>query len=150
MPTEWVLLSYRLPREPSTPRIATWRKLKRLGVAQLNDGLVALPDDARTREQLEWLAGEIAEAGGTAITWLARPSMIQVGRDLVAELTKARVEEYVAIIEEAKAALEMSESARRAVKRRLLAELHRIGRRDYFPTAERAQAHDAVAEIVDA
>ena len=64
MPTEWVLLSYRLPREPSTPRIATWRKLKRLGVAQLNDGLVALPDDARTREALEWLAGEIAEAGG--------------------------------------------------------------------------------------
>jgi len=150
MPTEWVLLSYRLPREPSTPRIATWRKLKRLGVAQLNDGLVALPDDARTREQLEWLAGEIAEAGGVATTWLARPSVTQVGRDLVAELTKARVDEYQAIIEEAKSAFELGDSARRAVKRRLLAELHRIGRRDYFPTAERAQAHDAVAAIVDA
>ena len=46
--------------------------------------------------------------------------MIQVGRDLVAELTKARAEEYVAIIEEAKAALELGDSARRAVKRRLL------------------------------
>jgi len=149
MPTEWVLLSYRLPREPSTPRIATWRKLRRLGVAQLNDGLVALPDDARTREQLEWLAGEIAEAGGTATTWLARPSVIQVGRDLVAELTRARAEEYNAITQEAKAALELGDSVRRAVKRRLLAELHRIGRRDYFPTAERTQAHDAVAAIVD-
>jgi len=149
MPTEWVLLSYRLPREPSTPRIATWRKLKRLGVAQLNDGLVALPDDARTREQLEWLAGEIAEAGGVATTWLARPGVIQVGRDLVAELTRARVEEYQAIIAEAKSAAELGDSARRAVKRRLLAELHRIGRRDYFPTAERTQAHDAVAAIVD-
>ncbi len=42
-PGEWVLLSYRLPREPSTPRIAVWRKLKRLGVAQISDGLVALP-----------------------------------------------------------------------------------------------------------
>jgi hypothetical protein len=149
MPTDWVLLSYRLPREPSTPRIAIWRKLKRLGVAQLNDGLVALPDDARTREQLEWLAGEIAEAGGVATTWLARPSVIQVGRDLAADLTRARVEEYEAIVEEAKAALELSDSARRAVKRRLAAELHRIGRRDYFPTPERAQAHDAVAAIVD-
>jgi hypothetical protein len=31
----WVMLAYRLPREPSTPRITVWRKLKRLGVAQL-------------------------------------------------------------------------------------------------------------------
>lgn len=37
-----MLLSYRLPREPSTPRITEWRKLKRLGVVQISDGLVAL------------------------------------------------------------------------------------------------------------
>jgi hypothetical protein len=30
-PGRWVLLSYRLPREPSTPRIGVWRKLERLG-----------------------------------------------------------------------------------------------------------------------
>ena len=54
----WVLLAYRLPREPSTPRIALWRRLRRLGAAQLVDGLVALPHDARTREALEWLADE--------------------------------------------------------------------------------------------
>ena len=45
--SDWVLLAYRLPREPSTPRITVWRKLRRLGVAQLVDGLVALPADAR-------------------------------------------------------------------------------------------------------
>src|SRR5437773_2753029 len=58
----WVLLAYRLPREPSNPRVGVWRKLERLGVARLGDGLVALPADARTREQLDWLAEEIAEA----------------------------------------------------------------------------------------
>src|SRR5262249_39018906 len=31
----WVLLAYRLPREPSTPRIAVWRRLRRLGALQL-------------------------------------------------------------------------------------------------------------------
>src|SRR5215470_12164372 len=66
----WVLLCYRVPREPSAPRIAIWRKLKRLGVGQLGDGLVGLPADARTREQLEWVAEEVAEAardtGGAA------------------------------------------------------------------------------------
>src|SRR5919198_1871311 len=62
----WVLLAYRLPREPSTPRSALWRKLRRLGAAQLLDGLAALPLDARTREQLEWVADEVIEAGGEA------------------------------------------------------------------------------------
>src|SRR5215203_4206421 len=66
---EWVLLAYRLPREPSTPRIALWRKLRQLGAAQLLDGLVALPADSRTREQLEWIADQVVEAGGTAEVW---------------------------------------------------------------------------------
>src|SRR5258705_7585442 len=69
----WVMLCYRLPRDPSTPRITVWRKLKRLGVAQLADGLVTLPADARTREQLEWIAQEIIEAGGEASILLAPP-----------------------------------------------------------------------------
>src|SRR3954470_927631 len=85
-PGEWVLLSYRLPREPSTPRIAVWRKLKRLGVAQLSDGLVALPADARTREHLEWIADEVTEAGGTAAIWLARPASRSHERDLAAQM----------------------------------------------------------------
>src|SRR5215472_8047779 len=73
-PGQWVLLSYRLPREPSTPRSAVWRKLRRLGVAQIGDGLVALPATARTREQLEWIAEEVVDAAGTATIWLARPA----------------------------------------------------------------------------
>ena len=42
------MLTARMPREPSTPRSTVWRKLRRLGVAQLADGLVALPADARS------------------------------------------------------------------------------------------------------
>lgn len=149
MPGEWVLLCYRLPREPSTPRIAVWRKLKQLGVAQLNDGLVALPDDARAREQLEWVAAEIGEAGGTATTWVARPGVQATGRGLQTELAAARAAEYEDVIAEAEGVSGLGETQRRAAKRRLRAELDRIGRRDYFPPPQRAQAHQAVAEIVD-
>jgi hypothetical protein len=70
--TDWVLLAYRVSRKPSTPRIGIWRRLKALGVAHVNDGLVALPDDARTREQLEWIADEVLEAGGESTLWTAR------------------------------------------------------------------------------
>ena len=130
---QWVLLSYRLPREPSTPRITVWRKLKRLGVAQLGDGLVALPADARTREQLEWIAEEITELGGTAGVWLARPGTARQERELAAGMAAARAAEYDAVLAEARDAASAGESERARAVRRLRAELRRIGKRDYFP-----------------
>jgi hypothetical protein len=90
---EWVLLTYRLPREPSTPRSAVWRGFRRLGVAQLADGLVALPADARTREQLEWVADQVREASGTAGVWLARPATLAQERKLATAMAQARAAE---------------------------------------------------------
>lgn len=149
-PGTWVLLSYRLPREPSTPRIALWRKLKRLGVAQLADGLVALPADARTREQLDWLAEEVLEAGGTAGVWLARPATAGQERELAAGMAAARAPEYEAICAEAEGATGLEPAERDRLHRRLRAELRRVGRRDYFPPAEREAAHAAVKALVAA
>lgn len=146
-PGQWVLLSYRLPREPSTPRIAIWRKLKRLGVAQLGDGLVALPADARTREQLEWIAEEALEAGGTAGVWLAQPATAAQERDLAQGMAAARAAEYAKVTAEAHAAAEGDETSRASAMRRLRAELHRITRRDYFPLAERDRARAAVEAL---
>src|SRR2546426_11732495 len=79
----WVLLAYRLPREPSTPRSALWRRLRRLGAAQVVDGLAALPLDARNREQLEWLAEEGIEAGGEATTRGGEGTSSAQGRERV-------------------------------------------------------------------
>src|SRR5262245_51991472 len=96
----WVLLAFRLPREPSTPRIALWRKLKRLGVVQLLDGLVALPLDSRNREQLEWLANDVQEAGGEATVWLAEVASSGQERELVSKMEHATAGEYYALIAE--------------------------------------------------
>src|SRR5258708_18693094 len=85
-PGEWVLLAYRLPREPSTPRVTVWRKLARLGAVQVLDGLVGLPADARTKEQLEWLADEVIEAGGGAASWGRAPRFVQPGGGLAPRL----------------------------------------------------------------
>ena len=143
-PSEWVLLSYRIPREPSTPRITIWRKLKRLGVAQISDGLVALPADARTREHLDWIADEILDAGGSASIWIAHPGTAATERDLAGAMAAARAAEYTKVTAEANAATDRDETARLSLARRLRAELRRIHRRDYFPPAERDQANAAV------
>jgi hypothetical protein len=142
-PGEWVLLSYRLPREPSTPRIAVWRKLRRLGVAQISDGLIALPAGPRTREQLEWVAEEVTDGGGSAAIWLARPATRAQEDRLAQAMTAARAEEYRALIAAAQAAA--GDPA--APVRRLHGELRAIQRRDYFPPAERDQAQAALQAL---
>jgi hypothetical protein len=143
-PGQWVLLAYRLPREPSNPRVGVWRKLERLGVARLGDGLVALPADARTREQIDWLAEEILEAGGVATVWLATPGSATQERAIAETMRAARAAEYRGVTEQARHAASGGAAARTRALRRLRGELRRIARRDFFPPAEREVARAAV------
>jgi uncharacterized protein YdbL (DUF1318 family) len=144
------MLSYRLPREPSGPRTTLWRRLKRLGVAQLADGLVALPADARTREQLDWLADDVLAVGGTAGVWLARPTSSAQERDLAVSLADARAVEYRELVESCRAAAEADPGDRPRALGRLRKEWQAIGRRDFFPPPEREQASAALRELEEA
>lgn len=144
---DWVLLAYRLPREPSTPRISLWRKLRRLGAVQILDGLVALPADARTKEQLEWLADEVLESGGEATVWLGRPGPVRDERVLATKMADAITVEYEAVLGRARAAAEEPPAGRRRSVERLRRELSRIERRDFFPPPERELARRAVDEL---
>jgi hypothetical protein len=145
---DWVLLAYRLPREPSAPRLAVWRTLKRLGVAQLLDGLVGLPLDSRNREQLEWIADQVVEAGGDASIWTATPAALAQEREIAAAMQSGIAEQYLNVIEQARRA-ERAEGNRRTLGR-LRRELGRIERRDYFPPPERQLARVAVEELAAA
>jgi hypothetical protein len=143
-----VLLAYRLPREPSTPRIALWRKLRQLGAAQVVDGLVALPLDARNREQFEWLAEEVGEAGGEASIWVGELASVAQERELAGRMAEAVAAEYRTLIADARAAREERPGQRRRTLGRLRRELRRIRARDYFPPPEREQAQQAIEELI--
>jgi hypothetical protein len=147
---DWVLLAYRLPRVPSTPRSSVWRKLKRLGVAQLGDGLVALPADARTREQLEWVAEEVADHGGEATLWLGRPLDTTARSAVISRMTAAVAAECDAVTAEAAAARTAEPAARRRIVARLRRELHRIQGRDFFGCPQREAAGRAVETLAAA
>lgn len=147
---KWVFLLYRLPRNPSTPRISLWRSLRRLGVVQLVDGLVALPLDARTKEQLEWLADEVTDAGGEASIWTAEAGSAAQERSLAARMAEAVAAEYRAVGAAALAARSATVSSRRRTLRRLRRDLRAIRARDYFPPPEAAEARRAVESLAEA
>lgn len=147
MATGWVLLAYRLPREPSTPRITLWRKLRRLGAVQLVDGLVALPSDPRTVEAFDWLADEVVEAGGEAWTWRAEPGSKDQQRTLEERMTSAAADEYRALLIEV--ASESPDPSRRTVER-LRRALRQIEARDYFQPPGRETTRRAIEQLASA
>ena len=142
-----MFLVYQLPREPSTPRISVWRKLKRLGVAQLSDGLVALPHDAATKEQLEWVAHEVTEAGGSASIWITTPTARRFGGALAESLRSDRAEEYRQLEDQIEEVPTAPAWERERALRRLRAEYRRIERRDHFPPPEKQEARTALDRL---
>jgi DNA-binding transcriptional regulator PaaX len=96
----WVLLVYKIPREPTSSRATIWRKLKRLGALLLHDAVWVLPATPWTREQFQWLAVEIGELEGEAYLWEARLLLNGQAEALVQQF-QARVNRaYQEILEE--------------------------------------------------
>src|SRR5262249_52702736 len=143
----WVLLAYRLPREPSTPRIYLWRRLRQLGAVQVGEGLAALPFDERTREQLDWLAQYVEDHAGDASVWIAEPGTVRQGRELAAQMKAAVAADYRAVIEAADAVGDAPVGRRRQTVLRLRRSLERIQSRDFFPPPERRIAERAIADL---
>ena len=150
----WVVLSYRLPREPSRLRLAVWRRLKRLGALVRHDALWLLPADAKTREAFEWLAEEVEELGGTALAFEARSFGAEQDRSLVAAFRAEGDERYAGLADSARGIGRLA-ARRRAVPAsvlqqasRQLAGLERAlrleRRRDYFRAPGRGAAEEAL------
>ena len=143
----WVLLVYRIPREPSRHRVAVWRKLRDLGALYLQDGVAALPEDAVTREQLEWLQLRVREAGGEATLWEAKPGTMAEEAELVGAFRSSREEAYRTIIAGAERIRRKAEMGGGALLERLgklEREFRAERRRDYFRSPLRLEAAGAL------
>src|SRR5262249_45491988 len=78
---------YTMPREPTAPRVAVWRKLKKLAARRLHDAAWVLPATPLLLEQMRWLVAEIREGGGEALLWRARGDEREQDADLVRQVT---------------------------------------------------------------
>ncbi len=96
----WVLLVYKVPREPTSSRAYVWRKLKRLGALLIHDAGWVLPATAWTREQFQWLAVEISELGGEALLWESRLTLGGQEESLVQQFQERVDSVYQEILDE--------------------------------------------------
>ena len=150
--TRWLILIYHLPRDPSRHRVAVWRKLKALGAIYLQDGAAVLPEDAVTREQLEWLQLRIREAGGEATIWEALPNTVAEDRFLVEEFRASHEAAYMKLIEASyhlrrKAALGSDKALLLEELGKLEREFRAERRRDYFRSPLRSETAAALREV---
>jgi hypothetical protein len=148
-----MVLVYRIPREPSSPRIAVWRRLRALGAGQLGDGTVALPEDARTREHLEWVADQVLDAGGTSLLLRAQALSTRDEQSMAHRMAQARAEEYRDLTARALAVADTvsadagGDGGHRRALARLRNDLRAISRRDYFPPPQRDEAVAALNDL---
>ena len=63
----WLLLTYKVPAEPASKRIALWRKLKGLGAVYLQNGVCLLPKTDSHVRRLKMLENDIAEMKGDCV-----------------------------------------------------------------------------------
>ena len=96
--SNWLLLHYKLPAQPSAPRVFVWRKLKRLGAILANDVVWILPDTSRAAEQFQWLMAEIREMDGEAYLWRSSPVLGEQEENLVAQFTEQAEQAYSALL----------------------------------------------------
>jgi len=63
----WLLLTYKVPPEPASKRIALWRRLKGMGAVYLQNGVCLLPKTDDHVRRLKMLENEVAEMAGEAV-----------------------------------------------------------------------------------
>ena len=87
----WLLLTYKVPRNPTARRVYVWRKLQKLGAAAIQDAVWVLPHTSQTLEHFRWLAAEIAEMGGESSLWESR-HLIDGQDEALANQFRVRIE----------------------------------------------------------
>lgn len=63
----WLLLTYKVPAEPSKFRVAIWRRIRSLGAVYLQNSICVLPTTTEHQRQFRMVQADIDRAGGEAV-----------------------------------------------------------------------------------
>lgn len=151
----WLLLIHQLPTKPAYFRVKIWRRLQGIGAVAVKSTVYALPANAETQEDFEWLLKEIVDGGGEALVCEARLVDGLSDTQVRALFDTARDADYAEITKEARdmiARLDTDATTERPAEvrtqlgriRKRLAELVSI---DFFDATGRLAVEGSLAEL---
>ncbi len=91
---EWLLFMAQLPAEPSSARVAMWRRLKSAGATSLLTGTWVLPARKAHAAMLGQLADTVRGQGGSAALFSGRQIDGATSEEVVARFRADRAREY--------------------------------------------------------
>jgi hypothetical protein len=159
----WVVLTYKLPTNNSSARVAVWREVRRSGALNVQRSVVAFPDADGFRRPIERFRLLVAEAGGETLGLRAEPLGDLDAATLTEAWNGARSAEYAELTAECGKFLDEIEHEF-AIEKFTLAELEeeeaeldklerwhqRIQARDIHGAAKAAEARRALDEAARA
>jgi len=147
-PPGWLLTIAQLPTGDPASRMRVLRTLESLGAAVMREGVFLLPDTPANRQSLETLADYITRIAGTA-------SVLQVNAVSPAQQAaftrlfdrSARYENLIKTVESLRVGFGRSDpSAISRVVHKQRREFESIAALDFFPSAARSRAEEALAK----
>ena len=155
----WLVFSYSLPsKAQSSPRVALWRRLRRLGAIAPTGGIHLLPDREECLEAFQWLTEEVKQAKGDALVMHVDQFEGLSDADLIERFRQARAADYAELDAQAH---ELEQSLRARLnpeeRARLQEALNRLERRhadlvrvDFFDAPEGSAVASRLARIAQA
>lgn len=155
---QWLVLTYRLPTEPSRLRVGIWRELKRIGACYLQQTTCVLPNRPDLRERLIELVKRVETMGGEAVLFDACTQDYAADEKVVTAFNSLRNSDYFEVAEQCEHLLReidfetergnLTSSELEEVEEdleRLKRWFARISDRDWFAAGERECAESLLA-----
>lgn len=149
----WVVLSYKVPSEPSTLRVRVWRNLKALGVAYIQQSVCVAPDTTEVRKKIQLIKKTIDSNGGETLLMDVVQFAATTEEQLIRMFNRQRTKEYEEFLDGCKLFLNEMESETRkenftfheveeneADLGKLKRWFRKIMKRDFFQSTLAAQA----------
>lgn len=95
----WLILSYKVPAEPSTLRVRVWRNLKELGVIYIQQSVCVAPALPEVQKKLEHIKSLIEENSGEALLLVVNQFEQITEKQLIDMLNEKRTLEYTEFLD---------------------------------------------------
>jgi hypothetical protein len=114
---KWLLFSYSLPsKSRSSPRVALWRRLRRIGAISVKTGVYILPATDECIEAFQWLAQEVQQAKGDSLVFYVEQFEGLSDGEISEMFRQARQQDYLEIDTQA-AELEQKINSQQQIER---------------------------------